>query len=96
MRTAGAQHAHMAHAFELAQIQPKIVVVTGDPRKKPTFDLLATYAQKPEPMRALIFLPAKGAARDKVVRALPFTGALAPDDEKPIAYVCAAGECKRD
>jgi uncharacterized protein YyaL (SSP411 family) len=95
MRAAGAAHAHMAQAIELAQIPPKIVVVTGDPRKKETFDLLATFATKPEPMRALIFLPAKGSARERVVRVLPFLGALAPDEEIAIAYVCAAGECKR-
>ena len=95
MRTAGAEQAQMAHAMELARIAPKIVVVTGDPRKKQTFELLSSYARKPEPMRALVFLPAKGAARERVVRALPFTGALAPDEEEAIAYVCAAGECKR-
>jgi uncharacterized protein YyaL (SSP411 family) len=95
MRASGAEQAQMAHAIELARIAPRIVVVTGDSRKKETVDLLSSYARKPEPMRALIFLPAKGPARDKVVRALPFTGALAPDAERAIAYVCAAGECKR-
>ncbi|HEV7238022.1 MAG TPA: DUF255 domain-containing protein [Thermoanaerobaculia bacterium] len=95
MRTAGAEQAQMAHSMELARIAPKIVVVTGDPRKKQTFELLLSYAQKPEPMRALIFLPAKGAARDKVVRALPFTGALVPNEEMAIAYLCANGECKK-
>lgn len=96
MRAAGAGEAQMAHAMELARITPKIVVVTGDPRKKETFDLAASYARKPEPMRALIFLPAKGAVRERVVRALPFLGALAPDEERAIAYVCASGECKRN
>jgi len=91
MRAAGAQLAHMAHAIELARVPPKIVVVTGDARKKQTFDLLASYARKPEPMRALVFLPAKGAARERVVRALPFLGALAGEG----VYVCASGECKR-
>jgi hypothetical protein len=95
MRAAGAEQAQMAHAMELARVTPSIVVVTGDPRKKPTFELLASYAKKPQAMRALLFLPAKGAARERVVRALPFTGALAADDENPIAYLCASGECKR-
>ncbi len=95
MRAAGAEQAHMAHVLELARIAPTIVVVTGDARKKATFDLLASYARKPEPMRALIFLPARGAVRERVVRALPFLGALAPDEENAIAYLCAAGECKR-
>lgn len=95
MRANGAEQAQMAHAMELARIVPSIVVVTGDPRKKPTFELLASYAKKPQPMRALIFLPEKGPARERVVRALPFTGALTPDPEQPIAYLCASGECKK-
>lgn len=95
MRAAGAEHAQMAHALELARVAPKIVVVTGDPRKKQTAELLSSYARQPEPMRALVFLPQKGAARERVVRALPFTGALEPDAETAIAYLCAAGECKR-
>jgi len=95
IRAAGAEQAHMAQAIELARIAPKIVVVTGDPRKKETFELLSSFALKPEPMRALVFLPPKGAARDRVVRALPFTGALVPDEKQPVAYLCAAGECKR-
>jgi uncharacterized protein YyaL (SSP411 family) len=95
MRAAGAEQAHMALAIELASITPRIVVVTGDPRKKQTVDLLASYARKPEPMRALIFLPAKGAARERVVRALPFTGALIGAEEQAVAFVCASGECKR-
>jgi uncharacterized protein YyaL (SSP411 family) len=95
MRAAGAEQAQMAHAFELARIPPKIIVVTGDPRKKQTFDLLASYARKPEPMRALLFLPAKGAAHERMVRALPFLGALAPDEERAVAYLCAGGECKK-
>ncbi|HEX6095176.1 MAG TPA: DUF255 domain-containing protein [Thermoanaerobaculia bacterium] len=94
MRAAGAEQAQMAHAIELACIPPKIVVVTGDPRKKETFDLLASYARKPEPMRALLFLPAKGAARERVVRALPFLGGLAAE-ENAVSYVCASGECKK-
>jgi hypothetical protein len=46
-------------------------------------------------MRALVFLPHKGAERQRVVTALPFTGALAPDVEQPIAYECTAGSCRR-
>ena len=95
MRANGAAYAQLASAYELAQIAPRIVVVTGDARLKETHELLQSYARKPEPMRALLFLPEKGAARERFVRSLPFTGALAPDPEKPVAYVCAAGECKR-
>jgi uncharacterized protein len=95
MRANGSDYAQLASAYELSLIAPSIVVVTGDARMKATHDLLLSYAQKPEPMRALLFLPEKGAARDRFVRSLPFTGALTPDPEKPVAYVCAAGECKR-
>jgi uncharacterized protein YyaL (SSP411 family) len=96
MRVAGADHAHMASAWELSQIAPRIVVVSGDPRRQPTADLLQSYATRPEPMRALIFLPAKGALRDRVVRALPWTAPLTAGEEgAPIAYLCANGECRR-
>jgi uncharacterized protein YyaL (SSP411 family) len=95
MRANGAAHTQLALAWELAQVSPRIVVVTGDARMKQTHDLLQSFALRPEPMRALIFLPEKGAARERVVRALPFTGALAPEPEKAVAYVCANGECKR-
>lgn len=95
MRANGAAYAQLASAYELSLVAPRIVVVTGDPRTQATFDLLQSYATKPEPMRALLFVPAKGAAREHVGRVLPFVRALAPDPEKPVAYVCAAGECKR-
>lgn len=95
LRTSGADYAQLASAYELSLAAPRIVVVTGDARKQATYDLLQSYATKPEPMRALLFLPEKGAARERFVRVLPFTGALAPDPEQPLTYVCAAGECKR-
>ncbi|MEA2464813.1 MAG: hypothetical protein QOJ98_2560, partial [Acidobacteriota bacterium] len=28
-------------------------------------------------------------------KSLPFTGALAPDPDVPVAYTCANGECRR-
>jgi hypothetical protein len=95
MRANGAELAQLGSAYELAQIPPTIVVVTGDPRKKESFDLLQSYAQRPEPMRALLFVPNKGPARERFVRAFPFTGGLAPDPERTVAYLCANGECKR-
>lgn len=96
MRANGADHAAMASAFELSQIAPRIVVVTGAPRRKETVETLQAYAQKPEPMRALIFLPEKGTARDRVVRSLPWTAALTAGEEgAPVTYLCAAGECRR-
>lgn len=96
MRTAGADHAAMASAWELSQITPRTIVVSGAPRLQATDDLLRSYASKPEPMRALIFLPDQGALRMRVTRVLPWTAALTAGEKgAPIAYVCAAGECKR-
>lgn len=95
MRSRGADFAYLAAAHELSLVPPRIVVVTGDPRMKQTYDLLQSYAQRPEPMRALIFLPNKGVERQRVVTALPFTGALVPDAKQAIAYECAEGECRK-
>ena len=96
LRAAGAEHAQMAAAWELAQLAPKLVVVSGAPRSRATVELLQSYAQKPEPMRALIFLPEKGALRERVVRALPWSAPLVAGEEgAPITYVCVNGECKR-
>lgn len=96
----GAELPQLANAFELAKVAPSIIVVAGDPRLKSTYDLLQTYRMHPEPMQAVIFIPDKGLPRDRVTRALPFTGALTADAEPkkpvtPVAYLCAAGECKR-
>lgn len=96
VRANGAAWAQLASAYELSLVAPRIVVVTGPPRAKATFDLLQSYAMKPEPMRALLFVPDKGAARERIVRVLPFLRALEPDPEAPVAHVCAAGECSRE
>ncbi|HUR83528.1 MAG TPA: hypothetical protein VM733_22420, partial [Thermoanaerobaculia bacterium] len=96
VRTSGADHAALGSAWELAQISPRILVVSGDPRLKATYETLLAYAQKPEPMRALILIPDKGGPRDRVARALPWTAALTAGEKgAPIAYLCANGECKR-
>jgi hypothetical protein len=62
---------------------------------KETREMLRTIHDRREPMRAVVFLPMKGPPRDRVVRSLPFTGALAPDPALPIAYLCANGECRK-
>ncbi len=95
LRATGAQLPQLAAAYEASLIAPTIVVVTGDPRKKETVELLHSIHDRREPMRAVVFLPAKGPARDRVVKSLPFTGALTPDPERTIAYVCANGECRK-
>lgn len=95
LRTDGARLTQLAAAYETALMPPSIVVVTGDPRDKAVYEALAPIQERWEPMRATIFLPHKGVARDRVVRALPFTGALAPQDKMVVTYVCAKGECVR-
>jgi uncharacterized protein len=96
MRTSGAEHAYLASVYELSQAAPQIVVVSGDSRLQVTAEMLRLYAVIPQPMRALLFVPEKGAARERVVRALPWTAPLTAGEKgAPVAYVCANGECKR-
>jgi len=95
LRATGAQLPELAASYEASLISPKIVVVTGDPRKKETYDLLRSIHDRREPMRAVVFLPSKGPSRDRLVRSLPFTAALVPDAEHAIVYECANGECRR-
>jgi uncharacterized protein YyaL (SSP411 family) len=95
LRNDGARLTHLAAAYELSLIAPKVVVVTGNIGKEATRTLLQSIQERPEPMRAVVFLPHAGPARQRVVKSLPFTGALAPDPETPVAYTCANGECRR-
>lgn len=95
LRNDGASLPQLAHAYELSQVIPAVVVVTGDVRREETHDLLRTYHDRPEAMRTVILLPHKGVARERLVKALPFIGALVPDEKVPVAYRCANGECRR-
>jgi uncharacterized protein len=93
MRTNGALHPQLAAAYESSLIAPTILVVTGDRYRQDTEDVLKAARERWEPMRAVVFVPRKGPQRDRVVRALPFVGALAPDPERVAVYECAAGQC---
>ncbi len=73
----------------------KIVVVTGDRYRQPTLDALKAIHARREPFRVVVSVPVKGAARDRILRALPFTAALAVDPDNPITYECSGGECRR-
>jgi uncharacterized protein YyaL (SSP411 family) len=95
LRTHGAQHPQLAAAYESSLIAPSITVVVGDRYKQDTQDALRTLHQRWEPMRAVVFVPRKGAVRDRVVKALPFVGSLASDPEHAAVYVCANGACRR-
>jgi uncharacterized protein len=95
LRTNGGDTAQLAAAYEMSLITPQVVVVTGDSRKKETGDALRAIHASWEPMRAVVFLPVKGTARELVTRALPFTAALTSDPEQVITYVCTKGECRK-
>lgn len=93
LRTNGALYPQLAAAYENSLIAPKIIVVTGDRYRQDTEDVLRSVRERWEPMRSVVFLPRKGPQRDRVVRALPFVGTLAPDPERAVVYECAAGQC---
>jgi uncharacterized protein YyaL (SSP411 family) len=95
LRTHGALHPQLAAAYENSLIAPTIVVVIGDRYKQETQDVLRSLHERWEPMRSIVFVPRKGAARDRVARALPFVGALVPDPEHAVVYACANGQCRR-
>ncbi|HEY0156902.1 MAG TPA: DUF255 domain-containing protein [Thermoanaerobaculia bacterium] len=95
LSTDGARLPGLATAYELSLVEPRIVVVTGDLRKQAARDFLRAIEERYEPMRAVVFLPDRGPLRARVTKSLPFTAALEPDPELPIAYECAKGECRR-
>ena len=95
LQNAGFELASLASAFEQSLLAPSYVVVTGGSRARATHELLAEWRAKSVPMRFHILLPDKGTARSRVVRALPWTETLKPDPEVPVAYLCAAGACRR-
>jgi len=90
-----AQLPQLASARAAAAAEAKLVVVTGDPRRKATIDALRAIHDRWEPLRFVLFVPFKGPARERIVKALPFTAALAVDPENPITYECSGGECRR-
>jgi uncharacterized protein len=95
LEQSGADLPSMAESFELSRLEPSMLVITGDVRSKAAYELLVEWQKRSPPMRAHLMLPHKGVARERVTKALPWTAALAPDPEGPIAYLCAAGECRR-
>jgi uncharacterized protein len=95
LQQSGAEIPSMAEAFELSRLEPSTLVITGDVRSRAAYDLLLEWHKRSPLMRAHIMLPHKGVARERVTKAFPWTAALAPDPEGPIAYLCAAGECRR-
>ncbi|HET8797586.1 MAG TPA: DUF255 domain-containing protein, partial [Thermoanaerobaculia bacterium] len=93
LRNSGADVPQLAAAYEMSLVAPQVVVVSGDPRKSETKAALRAIHERWEPMRAVVFLPLSGTARERVTRAVPFTAALASDPEQVITWVCGKGEC---
>lgn len=88
LRTAGALHPQLAAAYESSLIAPSIVVIIGDEVPREIYE-------RWEPMRAVVLVPRKGTVRNRIVKTLPFIGALAPDPEHTVSYVCTNGECRK-
>jgi len=95
LRTSGAQLTELASSYAASIDRPNLVVVAGDPRRQATYDALRAIHERSDPLRFVLFVPSKGPARDRIVRALPFTAALTTPDENPVTYDCADGECRR-
>ena len=95
LRTAGARMAGLAGAYELALRSPSFEVVVGDPRRKETLDALHAIQARWAPMRVALLLPMQGPARDRLVKALPFLGALTGEPKLVVTYACSDGECRR-
>ncbi len=87
LRAAGALHPQLASAYECSLIAPSIVVVVGKEVPREIYE-------RREPMRTIVLVPRKGAVRDRIVRTLPFIGALAGDPERTVTYVCTNGQCR--
>ncbi len=94
LRRSGAELPQLASSLAMTFETPKIEVVVAG-KKTETLELLRSIYARWEPMRTVILLQRKGAERDRITRVLPFTAALAPEPELPVAYVCEKGECRR-
>lgn len=92
-RTRGGELTHLADVYLQSLTPAKQVVVSGDPRKKETFDLLLAVHQRYTPFRVVIFVPDKGIARERVERLLPWVKPM-KSETGPLAWVCKAGDCQ--
>ncbi|MDQ3282836.1 MAG: DUF255 domain-containing protein [Acidobacteriota bacterium] len=97
LRNAGARYAQLAAAYEMSLLTPRLAVVTADPRRKEAYETLHALRESWAPMRTVLFLPTKGAARDRMLKSLPYLAAAEPgDEEHPVmTYECANGACRR-
>jgi uncharacterized protein YyaL (SSP411 family) len=82
LRNAGALHPQLAAAYESSLAAPSIVVITGDPRKPETQELLRAERDRWQPMRVVLFVPNK-AQRERLIRTLPFLAVLPTNFDLP-------------
>ena len=94
LRNEGVHLPQLAAAYSASLAKPVVVVVTGEPRKPETLELLASYRRRWEPLRFVLYVPDKGPVRERLVGALPFLGALVAAEDAPRAYECSGGECR--
>lgn len=95
LRRSGAELPQLASALAMTFESPKIAVVVAGPKKLETQQVLNAIYARWEPLRAVIFVPAKGAGRDRMIRTFPFIASLTADPELPLTYVCEKGECRK-
>lgn len=90
----GARLAHLAEAYELSRVAPRLAVVTGDSRDAITWELIGQLHRKPEPLRATIFLPETGRVRAQLLSLVPVLAAVETDPELPSLWSCDAEGCR--
>jgi uncharacterized protein YyaL (SSP411 family) len=94
LRARGSELAQLTNAYVLSLTPPKQVVVVADPRKKESYDLLRPLYERYTPLRGILFVPLKGAARERMERLVPAIKAMKNETGKPVAWVCSSGTCQ--
>jgi len=83
----------MLSAVNLALQPAAEVVITGDPERKDTRDMLRSVQRAYAPHAVLIFRP-DGGTDTQVTRVLPKTAQFNSNDGAPLAYVCKDFSCQ--
>jgi hypothetical protein len=91
----GASLTQLASAFTASLATPRQIVVIPGKSTEQTEALLRAIHETYIPMRAVIRLPAKSPARDRVIAMFPALKDLQADPEQATVYVCANGKCER-
>ena len=84
----------MLSALDLATSKPRQVVIAGDPGSEPARAMVREVHERFLPAKLLIGLPDSGAARESLVRRMPFLKGMRSKDGLARAYVCVEFNCK--